>query len=76
MIITTTIDVRLYEPKEKHPTIIRTFESLQKGEVMEIVNDHDPLPLRYQFMIEYVDQFEWHYLEEGPDVWRVSIIKK
>lgn len=25
---------------------------------------------------EYTGQFEWEYLEEGPEVWRVAIGKK
>ncbi|MBU3113715.1 DUF2249 domain-containing protein [Clostridium lacusfryxellense] len=33
-------------------------------------------PLYYQFTIELTDQFEWEYLEQGPEVWRVAITKK
>lgn len=65
-----------YPPREKHPTIFRTFDSLQSGEFMQLVNDHDPRPLQYQFMIEREDQFTWEYIEEGPDTWRVAIGKK
>jgi uncharacterized protein (DUF2249 family) len=43
---------------------------------MQIVNDHDPRPLQYQFMMERSEQFTWEYLEEGPEVWKVSIGKK
>lgn len=25
------VDARLYEPKDKHPTIFKTFEGLKKG---------------------------------------------
>ena len=71
-----TVDAREYEPKLKHPTILSAFESLKSGEIMELVNDHDPKPLHYQFMIEMPEQFEWEYLEEGPEVWRVAITKK
>ena len=67
------VDVRVIEPKRKHPVILETFDNLQSGERMEITNDHDPRPLQYQFMMERSQQFEWEYLEEGPDVWRVSI---
>lgn len=65
-----------YPPKEKHRKIISTFDSLQPGEFMLLVNDHDPKPLRYQFMIERTDTFTWEYLEEGPELWRVAIGKK
>ena len=71
-----TVDARQYEPKDKHPTILNAFANLKPGEKMELVNDHDPRPLHYQFMMELPDQFEWQYLEEGPEVWRVAIGKK
>jgi Uncharacterized conserved protein len=71
-----TVDARQYEPKDKHPAIFNTFNSLKPGEKMELINDHEPRPLHYQFIIELKDQFEWEYLEEGPEVWRVSITKR
>lgn len=70
------VDARKYEPKDKHPMIFNTFESLKSGEAMELVNDHDPRPLHYQMLAEMPDTFEWEYLEQGPEVWRVAITKK
>jgi uncharacterized protein (DUF2249 family) len=70
------VDARKYEPRDKHAVIFQTFENLKKGEKMELINDHDPRPLHYQMLAEYTDQFEWEYLEQGPEVWRVSIGKK
>ena len=72
----TQLDVRKIGPKDKHPTIFQTFAKLQPGQTMEIINDHDPKPLYYQFMAEHADQFAWQYLEDGPEVWRVAITKK
>ena len=63
-------------PREKHPAIFNTFHSLKSGEIMQIINDHDPKPLYYQFMMEHTDQFTWEYLEEGPETWKVAIGKK
>ncbi|WP_315065748.1 DUF2249 domain-containing protein [uncultured Clostridium sp.] len=71
-----TVDARIYEPKDKHPIIFKTFENLSSEQKMELINDHDPRPLHYQFIMEFPEQFEWEYLEEGPEVWRVSITKK
>lgn len=65
-----------YPPREKHPTIFRTFDGLEPGQFMLLVNDHDPKPLQYQFMMERGDEFTWEYLEEGPEVWKVAIGKK
>jgi uncharacterized protein (DUF2249 family) len=70
------VDARQYQPKDKHPVIFNTFESLKPGEKMELVNDHDPRPLHYQFIMELPEKFEWEYLEQGPEVWRVAIGKK
>lgn len=70
------IDVRPIPPKDKHPRIFQTFDGLKEGETMELINDHDPKPLQYQFMAELKGKFGWEYLEEGPEVWRVAITKK
>ncbi|MFC4559298.1 DUF2249 domain-containing protein [Virgibacillus kekensis] len=64
------------EPRYRHPKIFETFDGLQPGEFMELSNDHDPRPLRYQFMIEREGVFTWEYLEEGPSMWRVAIGKE
>lgn len=56
-------------------TSFTTFQGLKSGEKMELINDHDPKPLYYQMSAEMAGQFEWEYLEEGPEVWRVSIKK-
>ncbi len=69
----TTIDVRAIVPRERHPLIFRTFAGLQPGEAFELVNDHDPKPLYYQFQAELGPTFDWQYLEQGPEVWRVRI---
>jgi uncharacterized protein (DUF2249 family) len=70
------INVPDYPPREKHPTIFNGFDNLASGETMMIVNDHDPRPLLYQFMMERPEQFSWEYLEEGPETWKVAISKK
>ena len=46
------LDVRIIPPRDKHPRIFQTFDSLQPGEILLIINDHDPRPLRYQFEFE------------------------
>lgn len=70
------LDVREIPPKKKHPTIFDTFDDLEVGESFVLVNDHDPVPLRYQFQAERPDIFEWEYLDEGPEVWRVQLTRK
>lgn len=68
-----TIDVREIQPINRHPLIFQTFDALDEGEAFELVNDHDPKPLYYQFLHERPNQFAWDYLEQGPTTWRVEI---
>ncbi len=72
---TPVVDVRPIAPAQRHPLIFGTFENMEVGQRFELVNDHDPKPLYYQFQAEYTELFEWEYLERGPETWRVSIKK-
>lgn len=75
MNIKSTIDVRTIPGPQRHPLIFQAFEALQPGEAFELVNDHDPFPLRNQFSFMKRGQFSWDYLQEGPDQWRVRIAR-
>lgn len=70
-----TLDVRQIAPPQRHTLIFETFGRLQPGEAFELINDHDPKPLYYQFKAERDGQFTWDYQEQGPEVWRVRIGK-
>ena len=72
---TTTLDVRDLAPRERHPRIFETFDALDPGAAFELVNDHDPKPLYYQFQAERPGAVEWTYLEQGPERWRVRIAR-
>ena len=69
------IDARTVPPAQRHLLIFQAFADLKPGEGFFLVNDHDPKPLYYQFKFEYEGQFDWEYLESGPQVWRVRIGK-
>lgn len=60
-------------PAQRHALIFSTFDSLPPGGAFEIVNDHDPMPLYFQFERVRAGQFDWHYLESGPTQWQVRI---
>lgn len=67
------LDVRAEVPARRHTLILETYQALAPGAGFELVNDHDPKPLFYQFDAEFPGQFSWEYLEQGPEVWRVRI---
>lgn len=71
----TRIDVRTIAPRDRHPLIFSTFSGLAAGQSLELVNDHDPRPLYYQFNAQAPGQFAWEYLEHGPELWRVAITR-
>ncbi len=70
-----TVDVRAIPPRDRHPLIFQTFDSLQPEEAFLLVNDHDPKPLYYQFVHERENLFSWDYIQEGPEIWQVRIGK-
>jgi uncharacterized protein (DUF2249 family) len=70
-----TVNATEYPPQLKHKVIFETFNKLQPAEAMLLINDHDPMPLRFQFESMHKDAFTWEYLEQGPDVFKVKIGK-
>ncbi|TLS50665.1 DUF2249 domain-containing protein [Paenibacillus antri] len=62
-------------PQIKHKIIFEAFDALGGGEAMLLVNDHDPVPLFYQFQATRGDTFTWEYVEQGPELFRVKIGK-
>lgn len=73
---TATIDLRPIAPRDRHALVFARFDSLQPGQALELVNDHDPQALRVQFDDRAFAQYDWRYVENGPASWRVRIGKK
>ena len=69
------LDVRPLPAAGRHQLIFSTFDALAPGQSFELVNDHDPKPLRYQLSAEQPDRFSWDYLEAGPTAWRIRIAR-
>jgi uncharacterized protein (DUF2249 family) len=67
------LDLRPMPPFERHEKIFQKWDNLKPGEILKIINDHDPKPLRYQFEAEQKDRFEWEYEQQGPVDWIVKI---
>lgn len=67
------LDVTVLDPRIKHATIFSHIDALKSGESLTIHNDHDPKPLYYQLLNMHGDAFNWEYLEQGPEWWKVKI---
>jgi uncharacterized protein (DUF2249 family) len=69
------MDVRPIPCSIKHGLILKTWFDLAAGDYFILLNDHDPVPLRYQFEAEFPGAFSWDYVERGPEDFRVKITK-
>ncbi len=72
---TVKLDLKSVPMMERHPKIFDAWQDLEAGSTLQIINDHDPKPLHYQFEGEYKGSYEWKYAEQGPDNWVVNIKK-
>ncbi len=70
-----TVNATEYPPHLKHKVIFETFNNLQPSEAMLLINDHDPVPLRFQFEAMHPGKFAWDYIEQGPVRFQVKIAK-
>jgi uncharacterized protein (DUF2249 family) len=69
------MDVRSIPCSVKHGLIIQTWLELPVGDHFILFNDHDPVPLRYQFAAQWPDTFTWEHLVNIPGEARVKITK-
>ena len=59
-------DARGVAKRFRHAAIFGALESLEDGEVMRFVNDHDPLRLLGQIQQRYGNQVGIHYVAREP----------
>jgi uncharacterized protein (DUF2249 family) len=69
------MDVRPIPCSVKHGLIIKQWLDLAVGEHFILLNDHDPVPLYYQFAAQWPNAFTWEHLVKGPTEFRVKITK-
>ncbi|HEX2849799.1 MAG TPA: DUF2249 domain-containing protein [Acidimicrobiales bacterium] len=71
-----TLDVRPLPPRIRHETIFERLGALEVGATLRLVNDHDPVPLRYQLDATRPGEFRWSYVDQGPEEWAVDISRE
>lgn len=69
------LDVRVFVPIERHRMLLEMFAALPVGEGFRFVNDHDPLPLYYEFRSIHGDVVGWEYLRRGGADWQVRVTR-
>lgn len=71
----TRFDVREIPCREKHARIFQRWAELPVGGHFVLVNDHDPVPLYYQFAAQFPGAFTWDYLVASADEFAVKITR-
>lgn len=69
------IDVRVLVPIERHKLLLKMFAELPQGAHFIFINDHDPLPLCYEFRSIHGDVVGWEYLQRGGTDWKVKVTR-
>ena len=69
------MDVRPIPCSIKHGLIIQKWLDLAVGDYFVLLNDHDPVPLYYQFSAQWPQAFTWEHMVKGPDEFQVKITK-
>lgn len=70
---TKEMDVRVLEPIQRHEQLLAIFKNLPVGESFVFINNHDPIPLYYEFKSVHGDVVGWEYLHKGGRDWKVRV---
>jgi uncharacterized protein (DUF2249 family) len=57
------------------PQILQAFDGLAPGQAIELVVDLDPWPLHAHLDTTRTGQCAWQTLEDGPQTWRVRLLR-
>ena len=69
------LDMRVFIPIERHKKLIQLFKELPVDKSFVFINDHDPIPLYYEFRSIYGDVVGWEYLNRGGREWMVKVTR-
>jgi len=71
-----SVDIRRLGPcVERKALVLKTFDALEEGESVDVINDHLPRGLLVHFEEQRPGQFAWVMVESGPEVFRVRITR-
>ncbi len=71
----SALDLRTLPLSRQRALILATFDALAPGETLELLDDHDPMPLYFRLDRLREGEFAWRYLQTGPDCWQVRIVR-
>ena len=69
------LDARDIPHAIRHATIFGALGAIAPGSSLDLLADHDPVPLVSQLEERRPDDFEISYIESGPEVWRLRFTR-
>lgn len=69
------LDVRVLVPIKRHELLLKLFSELPVDKSFIFINDHDPIPLYYEFKSVHGDVVGWEYLNRGGREWKVKVTR-
>jgi uncharacterized protein (DUF2249 family) len=70
------LDVRQIPHAIRHATIFGALGAIAPGFSIDLVADHNPLPLIAQLEQRSPGAFTVSYLESGPEVWKLHLARQ
>lgn len=58
-----------------HERLLARFDALPLGHGLDLLADEDPQALFFQLASARRGQFDWRYMEQGPTLWRVRLLR-
>lgn len=69
------LDARAVPHAIRHATVLGALGGVRAGAGMVLLAPHDPGPLLAQVEQRFAGAFTVRYLERGPDVWRIELVR-
>lgn len=74
--VSRQLDFRHLPPAQRDALMLDTCEKLTPDRAVILVNDYDPKPLHDKLELEHPGSLIWEYIESGPDVWQIRVLRK
>ncbi|WP_231687137.1 DUF2249 domain-containing protein [Arthrobacter alpinus] len=69
------LDTRVIPHAIRHATIFGALEGLTSGRGILLIANHNPLPLLAQLEQRSAGKFAVDYVENGPELWKLSMVR-
>ena len=69
------LDTRVIPHAIRHATIFGALEGLNTGKGILLIANHNPLPLLAQLDQRSPGKFAVDYVEDGPELWKLSMVR-